>query len=634
MQQARAQFGVYETRRRLGVGGMAETFVAVRRGPGGFEQQVCLKRVLPAFAQDEDFVRLFQDEARLVARLRHNNIVQLNDFGEADGSYYLALELIDGVDLKTLFRHLTGRQDKLAHALLCMVAYDVASALDHAHNLQIHGVPAKVVHRDVSPGNILLSRAGEVKLADFGIAAASTKAHVTQSGVVKGKVPYMSPEQARGEQVDGRSDLFSLGVVLYEGLAQTRPFDGATEAATLLHIVDGKYSPIETQVPGTPAPLARIIGRLLQRERDARYPDAAALLDDLAPLVPPPTVRRQLAKLVREAALAQLTPGGAAGGAASPSDPAQRPASHAQVPAARRGSATLGAPDIAPDSFGSALTTPASGHRPRSASAEAHAQASHRPGSALSSPAADDDGRHSAPSPAPATTAPSVRPAAARATRTEAHPPATARRPASALSGILIAVGAAALGATATLWLWPGQDKGDTDTSQAAREAVSSVQAGQASSSRPDPAAAAKAKTQDNAAARAGQTDRAGASRAAEPAPKPTAPATSSPAAAPSATGSTGAQDPGPKTRAEADAKAPKAAPPKPRRRAKARLQVAIIPWGNIWIDGVAKGRGPVNLRLKPGTYHIAGGYTAPTHKKTIRLRAGERRQVILNVKQ
>lgn len=294
------RFGPYEIVQPLGVGGMAETFVALRRGPAGFEQQVCLKRVLPAYARDEHFMKLFLGEARLVAHLRHANIVQLTDFGESEGLFYLALELVEGLDLREVLARLRMRDAVMDPELVALVASDVATALEYAHNLAFDAERVGVVHRDVSPGNVLLSLAGEIKLADFGIAKSALAEQVTQSGVVKGKIPYMSPEQARGEVVDARSDLFSLGVLMYEALAGQRPFDGATEAATLLKIVEGRHIPLRELVPSLPEALCHLVDRLLAHEAGERFADASEFLEALFPHVPPPTARRRLGSLIRD----------------------------------------------------------------------------------------------------------------------------------------------------------------------------------------------------------------------------------------------------------------------------------------------------------------------------------------------
>ena len=178
------EFGPYRLVRRLGVGGMAEAFEATRIGAGGFEQRVCLKRVLPAFSDDEAFVSRFQREARLAAQLRHTNIVGVIDAGEIDGAHYMALELVDGVDLRSLLK--SSPNERVSPEMVALIGTDLAFALEHAHRT--------LVHRDISPSNILLSRSGEAKLADFGIAKAIDNPQVTASRTAQGKIPYMAPE--------------------------------------------------------------------------------------------------------------------------------------------------------------------------------------------------------------------------------------------------------------------------------------------------------------------------------------------------------------------------------------------------------------------------------------------------------
>ena len=185
-------FGDYELVERLGVGGMAETFLAIRRGPGAFEQRVCLKRILPTFADDADFVEMFLREARMSALLHHGHIARVLDFGITGGAHYLTLELIEGTDLRAALRHLRRRGESLDPGLTSYVAHALASALDFAHTADENGVAAGIIHRDVSPANVLLSNAGEIKLADFGIAKATSLPGSIQSGALKGKVPYMN----------------------------------------------------------------------------------------------------------------------------------------------------------------------------------------------------------------------------------------------------------------------------------------------------------------------------------------------------------------------------------------------------------------------------------------------------------
>ncbi|MCZ6807082.1 MAG: protein kinase, partial [Deltaproteobacteria bacterium] len=282
------EFGSYRLLRRLGVGGMAETFEAVRAGTGGFEQRVCLKRVLPAYSHDPEFIGRFRREAKLAAQLRHSNIVGVTDFGEVEGVSYMALELVDGVDLRSFLRSLTDQ--KLPPEMVALVGLDLAYALEHAHQ--------SIIHRDVSPANVLISRAGETKLADFGIAKAIESAAATASKRVQGKIPYMSPEQMRGEAVDARSDLFSLGVVLFEAVAGVRPFDGAHDVETMQRIVEGQRRALAEVAPGVPVALQEVIENLIAIDPEDRTPSASQLLEELAALAPPPRVRRELASMV------------------------------------------------------------------------------------------------------------------------------------------------------------------------------------------------------------------------------------------------------------------------------------------------------------------------------------------------
>ena len=282
------EFGAYYLLRRLGVGGMAETFEATRVGAGGFEQRVCLKRVLPAFSADPEFVARFRREAVLAGQLRHTNIVGVIDIGEVDSVHYMTLELVDGIDLRSLLKSSPG--ERLSPETVALIALDLAHALEHAHG--------SLVHRDISPSNVLLSRSGEAKLADFGIAKALDDAKATASRSARGKVPYMSPEHMRGEAVDGRTDLFSLGVVLFEALAGRRPFDGAHDVETMQKILEGKRIPLEEVAPEAPAELVGIVERLIEIDPALRTPSAAHLIEELGCVSPPPSIRSQLASTI------------------------------------------------------------------------------------------------------------------------------------------------------------------------------------------------------------------------------------------------------------------------------------------------------------------------------------------------
>lgn len=296
------EIGPYTLVRRLGVGGMAETYVAIRRGPSGFSQRVCLKLVLPFYRDDEEFVKLFQREARLAAKLRHSNIVGVIDFGEIAGRSYMALELVDGVDLQVLLDAESGK--RLSTEYVALIGHDLASALDHAHNppreSDFDGARGgAIVHRDISPSNILVSRHGEIMLSDFGVAKAVSGSSNKHSAV-KGKIPYMSPEQLRLESLDGRADLFGVGVVLFEALCGRRPYEGGHDPATIMQILKGEHEPLASLAPGAPTELCALIERLIQPDRERRPQSAAELIELLDPFVPSPRARRQLAKRIAE----------------------------------------------------------------------------------------------------------------------------------------------------------------------------------------------------------------------------------------------------------------------------------------------------------------------------------------------
>lgn len=316
---------------------MAETFVAERRGPAGFEQRVCLKRVLPAFCQDAAFVAMFQNEARLAARLAHPHIAQVYDFGEVDGQWWMTLELVDGIDLRALLDAVRKLGQPMPLDLVLLIVADVCAALAYAHEPSLDGRPS-IVHRDVSPSNVLLSYDGAVKLADFGIAKPASSDHASASGI-KGKVPYMSPEQALSGAIDGRSDLFSLGVMAFEMLADRRPFDGPTDLATLANLVGGKRASLAELAPHTPAALVSLVERLLVPDRDARPASASEVLETLSSTSPPLHSRRLLGQLVR-----RLRPPVAAPAPVDPMGPTL--ATPGPAPAARPPLAP--APDLAP----------------------------------------------------------------------------------------------------------------------------------------------------------------------------------------------------------------------------------------------------------------------------------------------
>ncbi|HKA90771.1 MAG TPA: serine/threonine-protein kinase, partial [Haliangiales bacterium] len=289
-------FGKYVLLERIAAGGMAEVFRAVLRGAAGFEKPVAVKRILPAFGEEPDFVTLFQDEARIASTLAHANIVQVFDFGEVGGVYYLALELVSGLDLARLLSRLRSMGQPMPMATAAFLAAEAARGLAYAHAAR-----AGLVHRDVSPANILVSRSGDVKIADFGIAKAVGKVHKTETGVLMGKLRYMSPEQVEGEPLDARSDIYSLGVVLYELVAGGPLFPGDPGIKLAELIRAGAIEPPSARNPAVPAELDAIVLRALARDRDARYANAAEMARDLTAYLAraaPSFSREDLAALV------------------------------------------------------------------------------------------------------------------------------------------------------------------------------------------------------------------------------------------------------------------------------------------------------------------------------------------------
>lgn len=295
------RIGPYEVIDRLGAGGMAETYLGVRHGPGGFEQRVCVKRIRADLGHQPAFVRQFLDEARLAAKLRHANVVQVLDFGDDAQGYFLALELVEGTDLRVLLQAVERRQRRLAPSLVAWLGVELATALSYAHRAKLGKGVVGLVHRDISPSNVLISLEGEIKLADFGIARPVEGPRQTDSGVVKGKAPYMAPEYARTACFDARCDLFSLGVVLFECLAGRRPYDGHTDLETLERASRGQHVSLRALAPHAPQALVELVEQLVRPEPQARPATAAAVLEALLEHRPEPRGRQLFAALVEPA---------------------------------------------------------------------------------------------------------------------------------------------------------------------------------------------------------------------------------------------------------------------------------------------------------------------------------------------
>jgi serine/threonine-protein kinase len=277
------EFGRYSLIRRIAQGGMAQIFLAVQRGPHGFEKVAVLKVILPELCTNDEFVKMFLDEARIAANLDHNNVVRVYDFGELNGQYYIAMEHLPGEDLSSVLQQSRRSSSPLPIDTVADIVLGAATGLHFAHELKdARGRLMNVVHRDVSPSNIIVTYPGNVKLVDFGIARAESNAVKTDAGTLKGKIAYVSPEQARGEALDRRSDVWALGTVLYELLTGLRLFRRDSDLATLKAVTEGPIASVRELRPDVPERLEQIVERALTRDIDLRYQTAAAMGDDLA----------------------------------------------------------------------------------------------------------------------------------------------------------------------------------------------------------------------------------------------------------------------------------------------------------------------------------------------------------------
>ncbi len=297
-------FGKYYLIDRIAMGGMAEIFRAKSFGHGGFENLVVIKRILAHLSVNDQFVRMFMDEAKVSAVLQAANIVRIYDFGKIRENYFIAMECVEGKDVKLLLRKLAERRKPLPREFAVYIAMEAAKGLDYAHKrTAINGQPLNIVHRDVSPSNILVSYTGEVKVADFGIVKAANCAEDTGAGMLKGKFEYMSPEQANGADLDRRSDIFALGIILHEMLTGRRLFKTDSEIKTLERVKRADVDPPSATNPTVPARLDEIVSKALDREPDRRYQDArelhADLLDFLYPASPDLT-QQSLSHWMRE----------------------------------------------------------------------------------------------------------------------------------------------------------------------------------------------------------------------------------------------------------------------------------------------------------------------------------------------
>ncbi len=317
-------FGKYRLVKKLAAGGMAQIYLATIDGPQGFSKTCVIKRILPQFANMDDFSEMFVTEAKVAALLSHPNIVQVFDFGSIDSQYYLAMEWIDGTSLNGLMRAAAKAKVPLGPELAVHLGIPLCDALSYVGAMRMpNGEALNLVHRDVTPGNVLISNTAEVKLTDFGVVKTSVNAKSTSAGVLKGKFAYMSPEQVRHQVLDHRSDLFSLGVVLFEVATGQRLFKRAT-IADMLAAVGNADIPMPTEIcPGFPEEVERILLKALEREPEDRYQSAREMMADLDAYriaQQLPSGRRELSSL-----MATLFPDSVSASSFEPSYPGSKP---------------------------------------------------------------------------------------------------------------------------------------------------------------------------------------------------------------------------------------------------------------------------------------------------------------------
>ena len=267
---------------------MAEAFRARARGPGGYQRELIIKRILPHLADSEDFVRGFIDEAKILGMLNHPNIVGVYDFGMDEGRHYLALEYLDGPSLAEILVRLTDDATMMPLGVAAYIAREVCHGLSAAHTLtDLDGQRLNIIHRDVTPSNIMTTRSGVVKLLDFGVARIGLPGQVSQHGYIKGKAGYLAPEQIKGEAIDARVDLFALGVVLYEMLCLEHLFhiDDQSMASAIYRILEMPIPPPSTVRKDIPSALESVVLKALCRNPEDRYPSAAAMARDLDSVV-------------------------------------------------------------------------------------------------------------------------------------------------------------------------------------------------------------------------------------------------------------------------------------------------------------------------------------------------------------
>jgi eukaryotic-like serine/threonine-protein kinase len=568
------QVGGFTLVRLLGTGGMGETWEAVRRVGPEFEQRVAIKLAAMEVLADPQGRAMFCREASLAASLRHPNIAAVLDWNEAGG--YIVCELVDGVDLREVLRH--APTSRLPPDLIAYLIEQIARALAHAHRRVLHGERSPVIHRDMSPGNVVADYDGNLKIVDFGIAKAVRSAH--RSGTVHGKLEYMAPEQARGERVDHRADQYALGVMAYEAASGARPHDGPTDRETLAKLLAGDHVPLSRQCPDLPSGLVDIIERMIAYKQSDRFPDLDAVINALVPLAPPPNTHRRMAALVHRARPEETILCDAEGFVSRKID---LPPTWASIPAPGPGGGGPASSAAAPKFSVAANVTQGFVYV--------------APPSALA--------------PAPAKR--------------------RAKRMAMAGGAALMLLGLGGLAASAPAErsqisaATAGALVGLADSQRDALDPLPPLASPVGAAPAPAAMAAPEARAADAAHADAERDDGWGedstSSRAARDAGVTHVPANAAQAS-------------------EKNALAPAARLIDSRQPARAQtrlatLRVKIFPWGRVWVDGAVVGAVPpiLALRLPPGRHTVAVGREAPADSREISLVPGETRAVSFDLK-
>lgn len=561
--------------RQLGSGGMGSTWEAVRRVGDEFEQRVAVKLGSPELLRHAEGRDLLRREASLAASLRHPNIASVLDWNEERG--YIICELVEGADLRSVLRE--APSGRLHPPLLVYMIAQIARGLSHAHRRLLHGQPSPVIHRDMSPGNVVVDYDGNLKIVDFGIAKAVSSAEWTQS--IKGKLPYMAPEQATGGPLDGRVDQYALGVIAYEAATGMRPNDGAHDGETLAKILDGQHVPVGRIAPNLPSGLVEIIERMLALRADDRFASMDAVIDALEALTPPLTIHRSLAALVHRAH--------------PPHTIVQEGNRFVSRPVV-----TFEVPPRDPLAFG----PPPMHHTPSSVRALA-ASYSQRPIQPFRLP---DAGRHEENS--PQKSGPRMRAGEGATFRS-----LTARR--AVLLGAAVAL---ITGLVAWIAFSPTPIAAPSAQLQTAPPAAAT----QAPKSAPE--AAAPGAASEAPAPAQGVDPRAGAQAANDPATPPRAVADES--------------EPRPRARrgAASESVPSEDAQPPIRKRASAEgalgtshasaatVRVKVFPWGRVWVDGRMRGAVPpiLSVKLSAGTHTVAVGHDKPGESRVVTLAPGD----------